>query len=200
MLRAKNNYRWPELVEKSSSDKVLRERLIAEPVEVLKENGVEISSNIEIVVLKSSFPSYSYPVVLPLQEDVDIVEPVDTWTQIVIKAWSDSNFKSDLVFNFKKIAEEYISYISDEDEADKQTKKLEHASVIQRFLGNTGNINYILSDLEEALWYDSSGLQLFQDSTFRKHFIISEPFFDSDIRFVGVKLIYLRSACYRVWP
>jgi hypothetical protein len=205
MLKPKNDYKWNEIWESSSpfySD--ARRRLFAKPKEVFKEYGIEFSSDIEIVILESDFGSgswWDYIFVLPMFDDVDVVEPIDTWTKIAIKARSSSTSKLDLITHSNEILGP-VELGSDADEIAIMKAKQTLAQRIQSFLGEAENLDVIIDDLI-AFPHDAADMfsvSLVEDTIDRKHFVgptIHETNFHEFPDFITH--IFL-GGCSQYWP
>ena len=178
MLKPKNDYKWNEIVELSPPVSDARRRLIAEPKKVFKEFEINFSSDMEIVILESvvSFgsPSWDYIFVLPMFDDVDVVEPIDTWTKIAVKAQSNSISKLDLITHSNEILGPIELLGSDAiDKIAIMKAKQTLAQRIQSFLGEADNLDVITDDLIE-LSHDAAddfSVSLVEDTIDRKHFV-----------------------------
>lgn len=168
MLKPKNNYHWPELVEKAKSDTAFKERLFAEPKEVLKEQGNEIPSDIEITIYSYN-EAYIEVFILPHPDDVDIIEPIDTWTRICQKAFSNASSKSDLISRWG-----YLIGAADHDESEEdvpdETLKHIRASRIKNFLNTEGEAD-IVNDIIASSAFETPSTEFLEDSAIKKHFL-----------------------------
>lgn len=193
MLRAKNDYRWPDLIEKAITDKTFEQRLISKPVEVFKDYEINIPSNVEPVVLTGNFFYPNCPIVLPLQDDFDIIEPIDIWSKIVRKVWIDSSYRNDLLKG------DLIQYdTSLETDTDRENSKLNYATQIKNFIGDNISLEEIISDINFTQLEDAL-LHIVEDTVYRKHFILPRGGTIVDVsQFSG--FLYLRSSIYTTWP
>jgi|688.fasta_scaffold255116_1 hypothetical protein len=182
MLKPKNNYRWPEMVKKARSDEAFKQFLISDPKQSFKQEGINIPSNIEIIVHAREYCDGFF--VLPHQNDVDILEPIDTWTRICQKAWSNPSAKLDLISHWEEIlirdSESSVSFGNEDmaliDEIG-PSEKLLLANRINAFL-DLGSEHEIINSLQQDTYYESMTFygfkDFFEDTEFKKNLALND--------------------------